>query len=492
MTDFGLARITDETALSRSGDFVGTPHYMSPEQAASRRMGEIDHRSDVFSLGTLMYEMLALRRPFDGDTQHQVTEQILTRDPPELARIRSRIPRELSVICGQALEKQRERRYASMEEFAADLRRFLNRRPILARPPSRARKLWLWSVRNPAKSLTGGVSAVALLVIALLLANFLRAVRQVDVETSLRERLSRFGEYQLLISEADDFWPVDPEQIPRMERWIQEAEKLIAELQSHRDELELLSSRARGSVVLPGRAERRVLTGESEQRATRGELESRRRALAQRRDGIPAALPQVDNWSAELLDPYWLMRKGRARFVPTRSHFGREAEGYVLASEGLRLAEQHGDEKNAGHLRESLAWALFALGRDEEALAMHALGVPEEHVATKDLDLAAWVEEARSPEGLRRAEEEVRRLEGELEALSGGVSQHRRWEFSEDEREIRWRHLQLTLLINGLEAMQDPETGLLGDGISPEHGWGMGRRLKEAKRLRDAFGPGGD
>ena len=124
MTDFGLARITDESLLSRTGDFAGTYAYMSPEQVAARRIG-LDHRTDVFSLGVVLYEMLAMRRPFDGDTAAQVGHQIMQKDPPGLRSLRSLIPRDLDVIVGKCLEKDRDRRYDSMAAVAQDLRRHL-------------------------------------------------------------------------------------------------------------------------------------------------------------------------------------------------------------------------------------------------------------------------------------------------------------------------------------------------------------------------------
>ena len=92
VTDFGLARILDEPALSQTGDFAGTYLYMSPEQVAARRTG-IDHRTDIFSLGSVLYEMLALRRPFDGDTPHAIAQQIMFDTPPDLMeRFRNDVP----------------------------------------------------------------------------------------------------------------------------------------------------------------------------------------------------------------------------------------------------------------------------------------------------------------------------------------------------------------------------------------------------------------
>jgi WD40 repeat protein len=160
VTDFGLARIVDEQALSHTGDFAGTYFYMSPEQVAAKRAG-LDHRTDVFSLGVVLYEMLCLQRPFQGDTEHQIAEQILIKEPPPLRAIRSKVPRDLAVICGKAMEKDRDKRYQSMGDLAADLRRWLSSQPIQATPPTAIDRVVKWARRNPTKSATGALSFVA-------------------------------------------------------------------------------------------------------------------------------------------------------------------------------------------------------------------------------------------------------------------------------------------------------------------------------------------
>ena len=165
VTDFGLARIEDALALSRTGDFAGTPYYMSPEQAASRRIG-IDHRTDIFSLGATLYEMLTLKLPFEGDTSQQVLRKILLEDPPDPRKLRSRTPRDLAVICLKAMEKRPDHRYQSMEELSADLRRFTNNEPIVAKPPGPIARGVKWVRRHPVVSVAGAVAVVALLVIS--------------------------------------------------------------------------------------------------------------------------------------------------------------------------------------------------------------------------------------------------------------------------------------------------------------------------------------
>ena len=173
VADFGLAQVEDALALSRTGDFAGTPYYMSPEQAAARRIG-IDHRTDVFSLGVTLYETLTLSRPFEGDTSQEVLEKILMDDPPEPRRLRARMPRDLSVICLKAMQKKRDRRYPSMRAFAEDLQRFLAGETIRARAPSRTEKAARWMRRHPSLSAVIATVLVALVVVSGLLASNLR------------------------------------------------------------------------------------------------------------------------------------------------------------------------------------------------------------------------------------------------------------------------------------------------------------------------------
>ena len=146
--DFGLASVAGNPALSRTGDFQGTLAYMSPEQAASRRMG-IDERTDIFSLGATLYEALAGVRPFEGDSPQQIVRKILQEEPADPRRYRSRIPRDLAVICLRAMEKRPENRFACMDELAADLLRFLNGESIRSVPPGWPVRAARWCRRHP-------------------------------------------------------------------------------------------------------------------------------------------------------------------------------------------------------------------------------------------------------------------------------------------------------------------------------------------------------
>lgn len=133
LSDFGLAKSVKDLSLTKTGDFVGSPAYVSPEQAASRRK-KVDERSDIYSLGVTLFEFLTLHQPFAGKDVADVLRKIITTDPPPPSRLNPRIPRDLETIVVKAIEKDPARRYQSAEEFGDDLRRFLNFEPIAARP----------------------------------------------------------------------------------------------------------------------------------------------------------------------------------------------------------------------------------------------------------------------------------------------------------------------------------------------------------------------
>jgi serine/threonine protein kinase/formylglycine-generating enzyme required for sulfatase activity len=233
VADFGLARLTDESAITRTSAVMGTIAYMSPEQA-NPGTEKPDHRSDIFSLGIVLYEMLGLRRPFNGDTPHQVIKKILEQEPVDLANLRSRVPRELGVICGMALEKECDRRYATMADFAADLRRFLGNEPIDARPPGAGRWCWLWIKRHPATSLTSAVASVATIAIAVLGLGMLDSMRDAAEKGVSVMRLSAQRRLSGLIEEADLLWPALPGRAAAYTSWISRARALSRELDGHR------------------------------------------------------------------------------------------------------------------------------------------------------------------------------------------------------------------------------------------------------------------
>jgi tetratricopeptide (TPR) repeat protein/serine/threonine protein kinase len=164
VTDFGLARVQADASITTPGDVVGTLRYMSPEQALAKR-AVIDHRTDVYSLGATLYELLTLRPAFPGKDRQEIMRQIAFEDPPVPRRLNRGVPAELEAVVLKAMEKSPTDRYGTAQELADDLRRWLDDRPILARRPSWVRRTARWARRH--KPLVG--AALAVLVMAAVL-----------------------------------------------------------------------------------------------------------------------------------------------------------------------------------------------------------------------------------------------------------------------------------------------------------------------------------
>lgn len=147
VTDFGLARIQSSPGVTVTGDVVGTLRYMSPEQAAGQH-ALVDTRSDVYSLGATLYEMLTLRPAFEGEDRHEVLRAIGTQDPPAPRSIDPAIPVDLETIVLQAMSKSHDKRYATAAALAEDLERFLDGRPTLARRPTTVDRVSKWLHRH--------------------------------------------------------------------------------------------------------------------------------------------------------------------------------------------------------------------------------------------------------------------------------------------------------------------------------------------------------
>lgn len=162
VTDFGLARIETDSGLTVTGDLLGTVRYMSPEQASGNPI--LDQRTDVYSLGLVLYELLALRPAFNQSDRNLLLREIAEKDPPPPSRFRDGIPKDLETIVLKAIAKQPHLRFASAQEFADDLKRFLEHRPIAARRVGRLERTWRWAYRNrPVALLAATVLTVALL-----------------------------------------------------------------------------------------------------------------------------------------------------------------------------------------------------------------------------------------------------------------------------------------------------------------------------------------
>lgn len=166
VTDFGLARHEDQEGITNSGDIVGTLRYMAPEQFN----GESNSRSDIYSLGLTLYELLAFRPAFEESRHGPLISQKTTSMPPGLRTINRAIPRDLETITQKACATNPADRYATAGELANDLRRFLDDRPVLARRATLAEQFVRWARRNPVVASLSGATVTLLATVAIVFA----------------------------------------------------------------------------------------------------------------------------------------------------------------------------------------------------------------------------------------------------------------------------------------------------------------------------------
>jgi len=279
VTDFGLARVLDDSRQTDTLLGAGTHGYKSPEQVAGHR--GVDHRTDIFSLGVILYEMITLRRPFEGDSAPQVEQRILRDEPVDPRSVRSLVPVDLIAIVGRALSKDPNSRYESMAALELDLEAFLAGGTVSARLPTPSERALRWARRNPGKCFFASAGIFVFLAISGLLwrssvlARSLEEQReaQLTVNSELRERehelenanaalsartaaieaaiqgerkaaeqerehletIRRATPYSTrfelagLRGRADDLWPPEPARIPALRHWIEEANGLVDE-----------------------------------------------------------------------------------------------------------------------------------------------------------------------------------------------------------------------------------------------------------------------
>lgn len=256
VADFGLAKAMEQEQVSHSGDVVGTLRYMAPEQFQAKA----DDRSDIFSLGLTLYELITLRPAYnEAERKHSFVHGSGQPDPTPPRRINSAIPRDLETIVLKAIAPEPHSRYASAADLAEDLQRFIEDRPILARRASVPERLWRWARRNPAIASLSAVAASALLLVAIVstVAYFRteEARELAELERQAAQRTSRVALAALdkiferlaphryvspedfaLTTEGEETLPVDTQPVLS-----EEAAALLTEMMKSYDELAQIS-----------------------------------------------------------------------------------------------------------------------------------------------------------------------------------------------------------------------------------------------------------
>lgn len=190
VADFGLARDAALGSVSATGDVAGTPHYMSPEQARVER-ARVDHRTDVYSLGVVLYELCTLLRPFEGKTVLAIFDKIRTGEPATIRNVNPDVPRDLETICSKAMAKIASDRYESAEALAEDLERFLAHEAIHARAQTTWDRVARWSRGHAGRIGAAAVVVAALVAVAVGAQRLALAGRLGEVRVEVRDAAGR-------------------------------------------------------------------------------------------------------------------------------------------------------------------------------------------------------------------------------------------------------------------------------------------------------------
>jgi len=232
--DFGIARIEEAPGLTMTGQVMGTPGYLSPEQARGD-LDAVDRRTDVFSLGVILYELLVGDRPFTGDSNVEILLRLLSDEPEPLRRRAPAVPRDLETVVMTCLEKDPDRRYPSARALADDLGRFLDGTPVEARPLGLTERLLRRARKNPLAAAASAVAALALVALAAVaLGGWVKYTtdlrRERDVAEAREVEAREIADFMVGVFEISDPDRSQGEEVTARELLDRGAERILAEL----------------------------------------------------------------------------------------------------------------------------------------------------------------------------------------------------------------------------------------------------------------------
>jgi serine/threonine protein kinase/tetratricopeptide (TPR) repeat protein len=348
ITDFGLARMEQDAGMTMTGDILGTLRYMSPEQALAKR-AVVDHRSDIYSLGVTLYELLTLQPAFTGDDRQELLRQIAFDEPRPPRQINPHIPADLETIVLKAIRKDPEYRYATAHDFADDLRRFFEDKPIKAKPPTWRELAMKWSRRHPAAIWAAVLFLVATAIIstasAILIA---RAYNRASTETARAQAISDLLQEMLGSADAANAKGADYKVRELLDDFAAGVGGQLADQPAVNSDIHATIGRAYRSLKLPEKAQPHFESA----------IDLRRHV-----DG-----PQSEQLAAILVDSAWNLQD-RQRYAEAESQLSQALE--IYRGRGVTGGPLF-------HALEILQHVLINAGRDEDA----------EHVTQEAIEVA--------------------------------------------------------------------------------------------------------